>query len=61
MCACGGTGGINITHNWGITFHPCPDTNCEFDRNEADRKYEEWKKKVEGLLHEHTQLHNSLS
>ena len=49
MCLCKGTGGIQTLYSWGVGFMPCPDTNCQFDRNEADRKYEEWKKKVEGL------------
>ena len=46
MCACGGTGGIQTEHTWGITFHPCPDTNCEFDREKRKREYEEWKQRV---------------
>ncbi|MFD2628807.1 hypothetical protein [Oceanobacillus kapialis] len=35
MCkTCNGTGGINIAHSWGVSFHPCPDTNC--NRNKDD-------------------------
>ncbi len=35
MCqTCQDTGGIVISNGWSAEFHPCPDTNCEFD-NEA--------------------------
>lgn len=46
MCACNGTGGIQIEHTWGITFHPCPDTNCTFDKEERERRYNAWKQRV---------------
>ena len=59
MCLCKGTGGIRIKHKWGVQFEPCPDTNCKFDRNEADRKYEEWKKKWEKQLKEDDHLNKS--
>ncbi len=39
MCLCNGTGGINIKKSWGIEFHPCPDSNCQFDREAADKRY----------------------
>lgn len=50
MCICNGTGGINIYHSWGVEFAPCPDTDCQFDRQEADRKYKAWWNKVEQQL-----------
>lgn len=46
MCACNGTGGIQIEHSWGVQFHPCPDSNCQFDRTEHERNYNEWKQRV---------------
>lgn len=46
MCACNGTGGIQVEHSWGMSFHSCPDTNCSFDREKHDREYNEWKQKV---------------
>lgn len=39
MCACNGTGGIQIEKSSGVGFHPCPDTNCTFDKMEADREF----------------------
>lgn len=47
MCLCNGTGGIHIKHSWGIQFEPCPDTTCQFDKEKADRAYNDWKKKWE--------------
>lgn len=39
MCkTCNGTGGINIEHSWGIEFHPCPSTNCDYDREKEVKK-----------------------
>ena len=46
MCACNGTGGIQIEYSWGIQFHPCPDTNCTFDKEERERRYNAWKQRV---------------
>ena len=46
MCLCNGTGGVQIEHTWGIEFHPCPDSNCKFDRNESEIRYEDWKTKM---------------
>lgn len=46
MCLCNGTGGINQEIGAVITFAPCPDSDCTFDKSEADRKYEEWKQAV---------------
>lgn len=40
MCLCNGAGGIKQVHSWGITYHPCPDSNCEFDREQASRDLE---------------------
>lgn len=38
MCLCNGTGGITIQHSWGVQFEPCPDSNCDFDRETAWQK-----------------------
>ncbi len=39
MCkTCNGTGGINTEHSWGFSFHPCPDSHCDFDREKAWRE-----------------------
>lgn len=46
MCLCNGDGGIAIERTWGIEYQPCPDTNCQFDREESDRKYNDWWEKV---------------
>lgn len=46
MCACNGTGGIHTEHKWGISFAPCPDTNCKHDRVGKQKKYDAWKQKV---------------
>ncbi len=40
MCLCKGTGGVNVRRSWGIEFIPCPDTDCKFDRDRADREYQ---------------------
>ena len=40
MCLCNGTGGIQIGHSWGLEFKPCPDTDCQFDKDRADREYQ---------------------
>ncbi|WP_156520684.1 hypothetical protein [Oceanobacillus sp. Castelsardo] len=38
MCkTCNGTGGINTEHSWGITFHPCPDSHCEY-KSETEKQ-----------------------
>lgn len=37
---CNGTGGINIEHSWGISYHPCPDSHCNFDREKAWKETE---------------------
>ena len=39
MCkTCGGSGGINIEHDWGIQFEPCPDSDCTFDQEKAQKE-----------------------
>ena len=39
MCkTCNGQGGLEIEHKWGIQFKPCPDSHCDFDREEAWKK-----------------------
>ena len=43
MCACNGTGGIKTVGGWSAMFAPCPDTNCQFDRDKANREYEAWR------------------
>lgn len=50
MCLCNGTGGINNYRSWGVEFAPCPDSNCQFDREASHRKYKAWRKKVEQQL-----------
>jgi len=52
MCLCKGTGGINIKQSWGIEFRPCPDTDCQFDREEADRKYQAFLQRLAELEEE---------
>lgn len=46
MCACNGTGGIHTEHSWGISFAPCPDTDCKHDRVGRQKQYDAWKQKV---------------
>lgn len=46
MCLCNGTGSVAVTNSWGIQFHACPDSSCEFDRHAAEKRYEEWKKRM---------------
>lgn len=46
MCLCNGTGGIHIEHSWGIEYHHCPDSNCEFDLSQSEKQYEVWKQKM---------------
>lgn len=39
MCqTCYGKGGLTIRHTWGVEFVYCPDSNCDFDREEAWKK-----------------------
>jgi len=45
MCLCNGTGTVINDYGSYKTVDPCPDSNCTFDRKEADRAYEEWKRK----------------
>lgn len=40
MCLCNGIGGIKQLHQSAIEFIPCPDTNCEFDREKSEREFE---------------------
>lgn len=47
MCACNGTGGIQIEKSSGVGYHPCPDTNCTFDKNKADREFEAFELRVQ--------------
>ena len=35
---CGGSGGLNIEHDWGIQFEPCPDSHCTFDQEKAQKE-----------------------
>lgn len=42
MCLCKGAGGITERRSWGISFNPCPDTNCQFDREKARKEYDQW-------------------
>ncbi len=58
MCLCKGTGGIKQMHQSAIEFIPCPDTNCEFDREKSEREFEAVceefgviKKRKEGVAH----------
>lgn len=44
MCLCKGLGGIAEQHSWGISYNPCPDSHCQFDRDKANREYEQWRK-----------------
>lgn len=33
MCrTCNDTGGITIDRGWFAEYHPCPSTNCDYDR-----------------------------
>lgn len=42
MCQiCNGTGGINIEHSWGVHFAPCPNSNCDYDREKAIQELDE--------------------
>lgn len=45
MCLCKGTGVVHVINHYGIDFHPCPDSNCTFDKNKADLEYEMWVKR----------------
>lgn len=45
-CLCNGTGGIHIKKPFGIEFHPCPDSNCMFDKEQADRELEAFEFRV---------------
>lgn len=50
MCLCKGTGSIanrDPAHPGIVEFIPCPDSNCQFDRVAADKKYEEWRVKLD--------------
>jgi len=40
MCLCNGTGSVAERHSWGVEFKSCPDTDCQFDRDRADREYQ---------------------
>lgn len=39
MCLCKGEGGIKTIERTGIVFKPCPDTNCEFDREHSEHEF----------------------
>lgn len=54
MCLCNGTGTINIQHSWGIIYQACPDSNCQFDRVAADKRYEDWKLKLDEYEKSHS-------
>lgn len=45
MCLCNGTGGVNQRVGAVITFNPCPDSHCTFDKTESDSRYKNWFKK----------------
>ncbi len=44
-CVCEGTGKVAHEFKGYMTIHPCPNTSCEFDKDQANRNYEEWKRK----------------
>lgn len=44
-CVCGGTGKFTHEFKGYVTIHPCPNESCDFDREKANREYEEWKRK----------------
>jgi len=35
---CNSTGGINIEHDWGIQFEPCPDFNCDYNTEKGQQE-----------------------
>jgi len=47
VCLCKGTGGINIQKSSGVGFHPCPDSNCTFDKSKADGEFKEFEMRVQ--------------
>ncbi len=45
MCICNGTGNIITESKGHAVIHPCPDSNCSFDKDKADREFKEWQRK----------------
>jgi len=48
---CNGTGHINVDYGWGYGFYPCPDPECDFDREKAMKESaDKLERKIERLL-----------
>ena len=45
MCICNGTGRLLESTRGSVTYIPCPDTKCNFDKDKADREFKEWQRK----------------
>lgn len=56
MCmTCHGKGGLTVERSWGAEFVPCPDTNCDFDKEkEQNRILNTLEKKVAEILERET-------
>ena len=41
MCeVCNGKNGINAEYSWGISFHPCPNPECDIREKERAKSKE---------------------
>jgi hypothetical protein len=50
MCkTCKGTGGLVIQHSFYTEFKPCPDSHCDFKRDDSDlERLRAWLNRLEG-------------
>ncbi|MFU0790683.1 MAG: Phage protein [Virgibacillus proomii] len=46
---CKGTGGLVIDHGYYAEFRPCPDSHCNFVRDDSDlERLQDWLNNLEG-------------
>ena len=43
MCLCEGKGNIAIEYKGVIQWHKCPDSHCQFDKQKAEKKWQQFK------------------
>jgi hypothetical protein len=50
MCkTCKGTGGLVIDHGYYAEYRPCPDSHCDFKRDDSDlERLQAWLNSLEG-------------
>ena len=57
MCEmCNGTGGINLEYGWGLISAPCPNSDCDYDREKAMQEMDETIKKMRNEIYSRRKL-----